>query len=84
LWKDETMTPVRGQITWLAPQPEVRYGLFYRGVAVLPRPDGIVVQQVGTSDMYGYGIADETPDRHEAEAAIATIGELYRRARVNT
>jgi glycine/D-amino acid oxidase-like deaminating enzyme len=83
LWQDETVTPVRGQITWLAPQPEVRYGLFYRGVAVLPRADGIVVQQVGTSDMYGYGIADETPDRHEAEAAIATIAELYRRARVS-
>jgi glycine/D-amino acid oxidase-like deaminating enzyme len=77
LWKDETITPVRGQIAWLAPQPEVRYGVFYRHVSVLPRPDGIVVQQVGDSDMWGYGVADERPDRTEAEAAVATIAGLY-------
>jgi D-amino-acid oxidase len=34
LWKDETITPVRGQIAWLAPQPEVRYGLYYKHVSV--------------------------------------------------
>jgi glycine/D-amino acid oxidase-like deaminating enzyme len=77
LWKDETITPVRGQIAWLAPQPEVRYGLYYRHVSVLPRPDGIVVQQVGASDMWGYGVAEERPDRAEAEAAVATIAGLF-------
>lgn len=77
LWKDETITPVRGQIAWLAPQPEVRYGVYYRHVSVLPRPDGIVVQQVGDSDMWGYGVADERPDRAEAEAAVATIAGLF-------
>jgi glycine/D-amino acid oxidase-like deaminating enzyme len=77
LWKDETITPVRGQIAWLAPQPEVRYGLYYRRVSVLPRPDGIVVQQVGDSDMWGYGVAEERPDRAEAEAAVATIAGLF-------
>ncbi len=82
LWKDETVTPVRGQITWLAPQPEVRYGLSYRHVLVLPRPDGIAVQQLGESDMWGYGIADEIPDRSEAESAVATIAALYRRTRL--
>lgn len=79
LWKDETITPVRGQIAWLAPQPEVRYGVYYKHVAVLPRPDGIVVQQVGDSDQWGYGVDDERPDRAEAEAAVATIAELYAR-----
>ncbi len=77
LWKDETITPVRGQIAWLVPQPEVRYGLFYRHVSVLPRPDGIVVQQVGDSDMWGYGVAEERPDRAEAEHAVATIAGLF-------
>ena len=80
LWKDETITPVRGQIAWLAPQPEVRYGVYYKHVSVLPRPDGIVVQQVGDSDQWGYGVDDERPDRAEAEAAVATIAELYARA----
>ena len=80
LWKDDTITPVRGQIAWLAPQPEVRYGLYYRHVSVLPRPDGIVVQQVGDSDMWGYGVDDERPDRAEAENAVATIAGLFGKA----
>jgi glycine/D-amino acid oxidase-like deaminating enzyme len=80
LWKDETITPVRGQIAWLAAQPEVRYGLSYRHVGVLARPDGIAVQQLGDNDMWGYGLSDETPDRAEAEAAIAAIAPLFSRA----
>ena len=78
LWRDESVVPVRGQIAWLMPQPEVRYGLFYRHVLMLPHPEGIVVQETGRNDMYGYGIADETPDRSEAEAALATLAALYR------
>ena len=77
LWKDETITPVRGQIAWLAPQPEVHYGLYYRHVSVLPRPDGIVVQYTGDSDMWGYGVTEERPDRAEAENAVATIAGLF-------
>ena len=77
LWGDRTITPVRGQIAWLAPQPEVRYGLYYRQVTVLPRPDGIVVQYLGGGDMWGYGVEDERPDRAEAEAAVATIARLF-------
>jgi D-amino-acid oxidase len=76
LWQDESVTPVRGQIAWLAPQPEVRYGLYYRHVNVLPRPDGIVVQYGGNA-MWGWGSDDETPDMAEAEAAIRTIAPLF-------
>jgi hypothetical protein len=54
---DESIVPVRGQIAWLAPQPEVHYGLYYNSVSILPRSDGIVVQYVGDSDMFGVGIA---------------------------
>ncbi|MBX3480558.1 MAG: FAD-dependent oxidoreductase [Caulobacter sp.] len=77
LWNDRTVTPVRGQIAWLAPQPEVHYGVYYRHVTVLPRPDGIVVQYLGQSDMWGYGLDEEVPSRPEAEAAIATIAPLF-------
>ncbi len=45
--------------------------------SILPRSDGIVVRYVGDSDMFGVGIADETPDRSEAERAIATIAPLF-------
>ena len=44
LWKDESVIPVRGQIAWLIPQPEVNYGFYYSSLNVLGRRDGIVVQ----------------------------------------
>lgn len=80
LWKDETIVPVRGQITWLIPQPEVRYGVYYRGVSTLSRRDGMVVQRTGADESYGYNDANEQPDRADAEAAVATIASLFPRA----
>jgi hypothetical protein len=79
LWKDESIVPVRGQIGWLIPQPELTYGLYYRDVSIVPRRDGIVVQALEGGDMKGYGIDDETPDRRESEAAVAVIADLYSR-----
>jgi D-amino-acid oxidase len=81
LWKDETVTPVRGQIGWLIPQPELRYGLYYDGVNVVPRHDGICVQDVAGGDMRGYGDDNETVDRQESEAAVAKLARLYEKGR---
>jgi glycine/D-amino acid oxidase-like deaminating enzyme len=79
LCQDETITPVRGQISWLIPQPEVNYGLFYRNVSMLSRRDGIVVQAVWGGDMFGYGNDQEVVDHAETEAAVAILAELYGR-----
>jgi glycine/D-amino acid oxidase-like deaminating enzyme len=79
LWKDKSIVPVRGQIAWLIPQPEVNYGVVYKDVATLSRSDGIVVQAIEGGDMKGYDDDNETPDRAEAEKAVATIAELYER-----
>jgi glycine/D-amino acid oxidase-like deaminating enzyme len=79
LWKDESIVPVRGQIGWLIPQPELSYGLYYRDVSIVPRRDGIVVQALEGGDMKGYGVDDETPHRDESEAAVAVIADLYSR-----
>jgi D-amino-acid oxidase len=79
LWRDETITPVRGQIGWLIPQPELTYGLFYRDVSVLPRRDGVMVQALEGGDLKGYNNDQEVPDRAESETAVATIAELYSR-----
>lgn len=79
LMRDESIVPVRGQIGWLIPQPEVNYGLYYRDVSVVSRSDGIVVQWVGGGDMFGYGDANETIDRAEAERGVAVLEELYGR-----
>ena len=76
---DESLVPVRGQIGWLIPQPEVRYGFFYEGVSILSRRDGIVVQVVSGGDIRGYGDANETVDRTESEGAVKTVAELYAR-----
>jgi D-amino-acid oxidase len=81
LWKDESITPVRGQIAWLIPQPEVNYGFIYNGVSILSRRDGIVVQALDGGDMRGYRDENENPDRAEADGAVATIAELYSRFR---
>ncbi len=82
LWKDETIVPVRGQIGWLIPQPEVNYGFIYHGVSMLSRRDGIVVQMLQGGDMRGYGDDNETPDRAESEKGVELIADVYSKWRV--
>jgi glycine/D-amino acid oxidase-like deaminating enzyme len=77
LWKDESVVPVRGQIAWLIPQPEVSYGVQYRNLFILARRDGIVVQGVGGGEMLGYNDANEEPDRAAAESWVRTAAELF-------
>jgi hypothetical protein len=79
LWKDESIVPVRGQIAWLIPQPEVNYGVSYKNVNVLSRRDGIVVQDGGKGEMDGYNDANEQPDRAAAESSVQVVAELYAR-----
>jgi D-amino-acid oxidase len=79
LWKDESIVPVRGQIAWLIPQPEVNYGVMYKNVNILARRDGIVVQDGGKGEMEGYNDANEQPDRGAAESAVRVVAELYGR-----
>lgn len=81
LWQDESIVPVRGQIAWLIPQPEVNYGVMYKGVFVLGRRDGIVVQQ-GLNEMEGYNDANETPDRAAAESSVRLAAELFGRMKI--
>jgi glycine/D-amino acid oxidase-like deaminating enzyme len=77
LFNDQSITPVRGQLTRLIPQPEVNYGLFYKGVSFVPRRDGLVFQAVGENDYYGFNDDTTEPDRAEAELAVNTIGNLF-------
>lgn len=77
LFGDESVLPVRGQIAWLTPQPEVTYALWYRSISMVPRADGIVIQANGSSQMVGYGVEDETPDRADAERALAALAPLF-------
>jgi D-amino-acid oxidase len=79
LWSDESITPVRGQIAWLIPQEGAQYGLTYKGLNVLSRRDGIVLQYNKGGDDEGWNLTDETPDRASAEASVDILAELYAR-----
>jgi D-amino-acid oxidase len=78
LLADTSIIPVRGQIGWLPPQPEVRYGFYYRDVAVVSRPDGIVVQDIGRDEGFGFNDANEAPDLVAARATVERIASLFR------
>jgi glycine/D-amino acid oxidase-like deaminating enzyme len=77
LFGDESIKPVRGQLTRLIPQTEVGYGLFYKGVSFVPRRDGLVCQAVGDNDYYGYDDPTAVADQAEAERAVTTIAALF-------
>jgi glycine/D-amino acid oxidase-like deaminating enzyme len=77
LFNDSSITPVRGQLARLIPQPEVNYGLYYKGVSFVPRRDGLVFQSVGEDDYYGFNDATAEPDPTEANFAVTTIAQLF-------
>ena len=77
LFNDQSLIPVRGQLARMMPQENVKYGLFYKDVAFVPRRDGFVFQVVGENDYYGFNDESADPDRAEAEHAVTTIAGLY-------
>ena len=77
LFGDESVIPVRGQLTRMIPQADVTYGLHYQNVSFVPRRDGLVFQVVGDNDYYGYGDDTTVPDRPEAERAVNAIASLF-------
>jgi hypothetical protein len=82
MWKDKYMIPVRGQTAWLIPQPEVNYGLSYKGTSMLSKSDGIMMMAPpgpAKGDMVGINDANEIESRKEAEDGVRTIEELYKR-----
>ncbi|GIL39705.1 FAD-dependent oxidoreductase [Roseiterribacter gracilis] len=81
LWRDESVIPVRGQLTWLLPQAEVRYGVIYHDMIAIPRSDGIIVQR--DTEATGFNNPDTTPDRAEAERAVASLAELMGKMRTS-
>jgi len=73
---DESIIPVRGQTARLIPQPEVNYGITWRGhnLSVVPRRDGILVQAQAEGD---FGNADSAPDRSASDAAVNRLAALF-------
>jgi D-amino-acid oxidase len=78
LWSDDSIIPVRGQIGWLIPQPEVRYCLYFAGINIVPRRDGIVVQTNLHGEASGWNDDNEQPDRAEAEEGVRRLAALMK------
>lgn len=78
LWKDESIVPVRGQIAWLIPEPGVTYGVYYRNLSMLARRDGIVVQETGEDEWFGYNDANEESDRAAADASVLQLAQWWK------
>ncbi len=73
---DTSVIPVRGQTARLIPQPEVSYGLVWRGhnLNVVPQRDGLLVQSQGAHD---FDNADDRPDRAASETAVRELARLF-------
>jgi hypothetical protein len=76
LFGDDTLVPVRGQTARLVPQPEVDYGITWRGhnLFVVPRRDGILVQAQGPHD---WNNEDVQVDRALSEAAVMRLAAAF-------
>jgi len=76
LFGDDSLVPVRGQTARLIPQPEVDYGMAWRGhnLFVVPRRDGILVQAQGEHD---WNNEDIRVDRALSEAAVDRLAMAF-------
>jgi glycine/D-amino acid oxidase-like deaminating enzyme len=81
LFGDESVTPVRGQITRLIPQPEVNYALQYSDqFYLLARRDALILQTTEPGD---FGNEDTTPNREVAERTVRALAALNERIRAH-
>jgi D-amino-acid oxidase len=77
LFKDEELTPVKGQLTVLLPQPEIDYITLMGDLYMVPRKDGIVLG--GTHEP---GIWTLEPNRAAAESIMSAHMKLFADMRV--
>lgn len=73
LFEDEELTPVRGQLEVLLPQPEIDYAYLSSGY-MFPRRDGIILG--GTWDHDDWSI---TPNPEQARRLLQTHAEIMKR-----
>lgn len=80
LFGDETLSPIKGQLTFLAPQPEIEYraeGSAPGGgrIGVLPRSDGIAIGHLSQRDVWDLA-PDPEARRVRVERAIALFSHM--------
>ena len=72
LFGDEELTPIRGQLTFLLPQPEVTYATLYQNTYMFSRRDGVLLG--GTHEMGDWNLQ---PDLTTKAAILAKQASLF-------
>ena len=77
---DDSLVPVKGQLSRLIPAPEAFYGLNYRRVSLTTRHDICVLQAQGVDGNTYEGFNDASTDADMAvtEFAVKTLASAYR------
>ena len=72
LFNDAEMTPIRGQLTFLVPQPEVTYATLYENTYMFSRRDGVLLG--GTHETGDWNLQ---LDKATKAAILAKQAELF-------
>ena len=72
LFADAELTPIRGQLTFLVPQPEVTYATLYENTYMFSRRDGVLLG--GSHEMGDWNLQ---PDSSTRTAILAKQAELF-------
>lgn len=76
LFGDEELTPVKGQLTFLLPQPEIQYITLPEDLYMFPRSDGILLG--GTHEE---GVWSLKPDLQAKQRIVAEHQRIFREMR---
>lgn len=80
LFQDEELTPVKGQLTFLLPQPEVQYALLADELYMFSRSDGILLGGTHEPDVWSLDVDEEK--KREILAGHKTLFGSFRRCTV--
>jgi hypothetical protein len=72
LFSDDDLVPIRGQLTFLVPQPEVTYATLFEDTYMFSRRDGVLLG--GTYERGNWSL---TPDMLTVQEKLKTHGELF-------
>lgn len=76
LFKDDELTPVKGQLTFLLPQPEIQYCTLPPDLYMFPRSDGIALG--GTHEA---GVWSLEPDQQAKQRIVAEHARIFHEMR---
>lgn len=80
LFQDEELVPVKGQLTFLLPQPEIQYAVLADDTYMFPRSDGILLG--GTHETGVWSLEPDLAKKHEIMAKHAAFFNSFKACKV--